>query len=66
MPNQDEYQTAIASGIAAVTSSPQAERTTITLGISREDKTRFKAWAAAHGVTMSDVLHDWIIGTCRD
>lgn len=40
--------------------------TTITLAISGEDKARFKAWAATHGTTMSDMLHDWIDRTCLE
>lgn len=56
---------------AAVISSPAPaaatvpDRTTITLSISREDKALLKSWAAVHGTTMSDMLHDWIVQTCR-
>jgi hypothetical protein len=40
------------------------DATTITLAISREDKALLKSWAATHGTTMSDMLHDWIVRTC--
>ena len=40
------------------------DATTITLSISREDKALLKSWAATHGTTMSDMLHDWIAQTC--
>ena len=68
---QKEIEAAVtgqpASGAATLGQSRKrgTGATTITLSISGEDKARFKAWAATHGTTMSDMLHDWIVQTCQ-
>lgn len=38
--------------------------TTITLSISAEDKQALKVYAASHGVSASDLLHEWINQNC--
>lgn len=54
----------VASGASGQARKRGTGATTITLAISGEDKALFKAWAATHGTTMSDVLHDWIVANC--
>ena len=49
---------------AAASRKRGEDATTITLAISREDKVLLKSWAAAHGTTMSEMLHGWIVQTC--
>jgi len=66
---QQQLEAAVTGQTVAGAASGQARKrgtgaTTITLAISGEDKARFKAWAATHGTTMSDMLHDWIVGNC--
>lgn len=68
---QQQLEAAVMGQAASGVASGQARKrgtgaTTITLAISGEDKARFKAWAATHGTTMSDVLHDWIVRNCMD
>lgn len=61
---QEQIEAAVTGRPAPVAAAVQ-DRTTITLSISREDKAVLKSWAAVHGTTMSDMLHDWIDQTCR-
>lgn len=66
---QQQLEATVMGQAAPDATSGQARKrgmgaTTITLAISGEDKARFKAWAATHGTTMSDVLHDWIVTNC--
>lgn len=43
-----------------------ADGTVMTLSISQEDKAKVKAWAAKHGMSVSDLLHRWIEERCAD
>lgn len=67
---QEQIEAAVTGKPVSGVSSVGRERkrgedaTTITLAISREDKALLKSWAATHGTTMSDMLHDWITQTC--
>lgn len=60
---QEQIEAAVISRSAPAVVMGQ-DRTTITLAISREEKALLKSWAATHGVTMSDLLHDWITMNC--
>lgn len=42
------------------------DTTTITLSISAADKQRVKAYAFANSVTVSDLLHQWIMENCAE
>lgn len=61
---QQEKIEAAVTGRPMPAASTVQDRTTITLSISREDKALLKSWAAVHGITMSDILHDWITENC--
>lgn len=61
---EQEQIEATVMGRPAPAAATVQDRTTITLSISREDKALLKSWAAVHGTTMSDLLHDWIIKNC--
>ena len=68
---QQQLEAAVMGQAAPGAASGQARKrgtgaTTITLAISGEDKARFKAWAATHGTSMSDVLHGWIVEHCLE
>lgn len=45
---------------------PIAEKTTINLSITTEDKKLLKMYAVQKDKTVSDILHDWIAEKCRE
>ena len=42
------------------------DATSMTISISRSDKELVKAYAFEHSVTVSDLIHKWIIENCTE
>ena len=42
------------------------DATTMTISISKADKQTVKAYAFQHAVTVSDLIHQWIIEHCTE
>lgn len=55
---------ATVTGAVPVLRKRGAGATTMTLSISAEDKQRVKEFAARQSLTVSDLLHEWIVKYC--
>lgn len=55
---------AAVTGKAPVLRKRGVGATTMTLSISAEDKQRVKEYAARQSLTVSDLLHEWIVKYC--